>query len=73
MKASIEEQREQLMESGYVMCRGMIPPDELERLSESVDRIVERPPEPLSRVDLTEWVDGETADAVEFFFDERTR
>ena len=29
MKASIEEQRAQLMESGYIMCRGMIPPDEL--------------------------------------------
>ncbi len=69
---SIEAQRTQLMESGYVMCRGMIPPDELQRLRASVDRIVARPPEPSSRVDLTEWVDGETADAVEFFFDERT-
>ena len=29
MKASIEEQRAQLMESEYIMCRGMIPPDEL--------------------------------------------
>jgi hypothetical protein len=72
MKASIEEQRAQLMETGYVMCRGMIPPDELQRLRQSVDRIVERPPEPESRVDLTEWVDRETADAVEFFLDERT-
>ena len=37
METSLEEQKEQLMREGYVIVRDMIPPDELERLRESVD------------------------------------
>ena len=74
MKATIEEQREQLLEFGYVIVRGMIPPDELQQLRKSIDLMVERVSEPDSknRFTTTDWVDGETADAVEFCFDERT-
>jgi hypothetical protein len=74
MKATIEQQREQLMESGYAIIRGMIPPDELQRLRKSVERMIERVPEstPTDRLTTTEWVEAETADAVEFCFDERT-
>ena len=71
MEATIEKQREQLMESGYVIVRDMIPPDELQQLRKSVDLIVDREPE-AGRVTLTDWVEPETADAVEFFFDDRT-
>ena len=74
MKATIEQQREQLMESGFAIIRGMMPPDELQRLRKSVDRMIERVPEstPADRLTTTEWVEAETADAVEFCFDERT-
>ena len=74
MKATIEQQREQLMESGFISVRGMIPPDELQQLRKSVDRMIERVPEsvPTNRLTMTEWVEAETADAVEFCFDERT-
>ena len=70
MKSTIEEQTAQLMESGYVIVRDLISPDELQRLRKCVDLMAERAPE--SRFMTTEWVDGETADAVEFCFDERT-
>ena len=74
MEATIEEQRKQLMESGYLIVRDMIPLSELQRLRKCVDVIADRAPESSrsSRVTLTEWVDGETADAVEFCFDART-
>lgn len=74
MHATIEEQLEHLMETGFVIVRDMIPADELEQLRTSVDRIVERATESgvQGRVDTTEWVEPETANAVEFFFDERT-
>ena len=74
MKATIEQQRVQLSESGYAIIRGMIPPDELQRLRKSVERMIERVPEstPTGRLTTTEWVEAETADAVEFCFDERT-
>jgi hypothetical protein len=74
MTATIEAQREQLMELGYVIVPDMIPPDELQRLRNSVDRIVQRATDAgvESRVITTEWVEPETADAVEFLFDERT-
>ncbi len=74
MTATIEAQREQLMELGYVIVRDMIPPEELQRLRNSVDRIVQRATDAgvESRVITTEWVEPETADAVEFLFDERT-
>ena len=44
MKMSLEGQKEQLMREGYVIVRDMIPPDELERLRESVDTIIEKAP-----------------------------
>ena len=74
MTATIETQREQLMELGYVIVRDMIPPEELQRLRNSVDRIVQRATDAgvESRVITTDWVEPETADAVEFLFDERT-
>lgn len=74
MQTTIEEQREQLLEAGFVLVRDMIPADELEQLRTSVDRIVERATESgvHGRVDTTEWVEPETANAVEFFFDECT-
>ena len=74
MTATIETQREQLMELGYVIVRDMIPAGELQRLRNSVDRIVQRATDAgvESRVITTEWVEPETADAVEFLFDERT-
>ena len=74
MKAMIEQQRAQLKESGFTIIRGMIPPDELQRLRKSVERMIERVPEssPTNRLIMTEWVEAETADAVEFCFDERT-
>ena len=71
METSLERQREQLMREGYIIVRDIIPPDELERLRESVDTIIDRAP-PSSRVQLTEWVDKQTANAVEFYFDDRT-
>ena len=74
MKATIEEQREQLMESGFVIVRDMIPPDELQQLRKSVDLMTERAPDSClaGRMLMTDWVDRETADAVEFCFGERT-
>ena len=71
METSLEEQREQLMRKGYVIVRNMIPLDELEQLRDSVDTIIDRAP-PSSRVMVTEWVDKQTANAVEFYFDDRT-
>lgn len=71
MKMSLEQQKEQLMREGYVIVRDMIPPDELERLRESVDIIIEKAPSS-SRVTVTEWVDRQTANAVEFYFGDRT-
>ena len=71
METSLERQKEQLMREGYVIVRDMIPPDELERLRKSVDTIIDRAP-PSSRVQVTEWVDKQTANAVEFYFDDRT-
>ena len=71
METSLEEQREQLMREGYVIVRNMIPPNELEQLRDSVDTIIDRAP-PSSRVMVTEWVDKQTANAVEFYFDDRT-
>ncbi len=44
MKSTIEEQTAQLMESGYVIVRDLIPPDELQRLRRSVDLMAERAP-----------------------------
>ena len=74
MQTTIEEQRAQLMETGFVMVRNMIPDDELEQLRTSVDRIVQRAMAEGEggRVGTTDWVEPETANAVEFFFDERT-
>ena len=74
MRATIEQQRAQLMESGFIIVRGMIPPDELQQLRRSVDLMVERAPDSCleSRMSMTDWVDRETADTVEFCFDERT-
>ncbi len=71
METSLEGQKEQLMREGYVIVRDIIPPDELERLRESVDTIIDKSP-PSSRVKVTEWVDKQTANAVEFYFDDRT-
>ncbi len=71
METSIERQREQLMREGYVIVRNIIPPDELERLRQSVDTIIDKAP-PSSRVMVTEWVDKQTANAVELYFDDRT-
>ena len=71
METRIERQREQLMREGYVIVRNIIPPDELERLRQSVDTIIDKAP-PSSRVTVTEWVDKQTANAVEFYFDDRT-
>jgi hypothetical protein len=70
MALDIDTQRQQLMDVGYVILRGMIPPDEVERLRQSVDAIVDRAPTS-GRVTLTDWVDKESAAAVEFCFDER--
>lgn len=74
MTATIEEQKEQLMELGYVTIRDLVPPDEIERLRTSVDLMAERVPESSleGRFVTTEWVDGSSAEAVEFCFDERT-
>ncbi len=74
MKATIDEQRTQLMELGYVIVRDLIQPDELQPLRKSVDRMAERAPESClkSRFTMTDWVDGSTADAVEFCFEART-
>ena len=71
METSLERQREQLMREGYVIVRNIIPPDELEQLRQSVDTIIDKAP-PSSRVMVTEWVDKQTANAVEFYFDDRT-
>jgi hypothetical protein len=71
METSLEGQKEQLMREGYVIVRDIIPPDELERLRESVDTIIDKSP-PSSRVKVTEWVDKQTANAVEFYFGDRT-
>ncbi len=71
METSLERQREQLMREGYVIVRDIIPPDELGRLRQSVDTIIDKAP-PSSRIAVTEWVDKQTANAVEFYFDDRT-
>ena len=74
MKATIDKQRTQLMESGYIMVRDLIHPDELPQLRKSVDLMAERAPESClkSRFTMTDWVDESTADAVEFCFEERS-
>ena len=74
MKATIDKQRTQLMDSGYIMVRDLIHPDELPKLRKSVDLMAERAPESClkSRFTMTDWVDESTADAVEFCFEERT-
>lgn len=71
METSLQKQKEQLMREGYVIVRDIIPPDELKQLRKSIDTIIDKAP-PSSRVNVTEWVDNETANAVEFYFDERT-
>ena len=71
METSLQQQREQLIREGYVIVRDIIPPDELERLRHSVDTIIDKAP-PSSRVMVTEWVEKQTANAVEFYFDDRT-
>ena len=71
METNLERQREQLRREGYVIVRNIIPPDELERLRKSVDTIIDKAPSS-SRVQVTEWVDKQTANAVEFYFDDRT-
>ena len=71
MSLNIEEQRKPLMRDGFIIVRGMISPDELERFRESVDAIVDRAP-PSGRIVLTEWVDRQSADVLEYLFEERT-
>jgi len=58
------------MEAGYVVVRSMIPPAELETLRSSVDAIVTRAPD-AGRVTMTDWVDRQSAAAVELCFDDR--
>jgi ectoine hydroxylase-related dioxygenase (phytanoyl-CoA dioxygenase family) len=70
MELNLDQQKRQLMRNGYVIVRNMIPSDELEQLRESVDIIVEKAP-PSSRVTVTDWVDRQTANTVEFYFDDR--
>ncbi len=71
MKPNIDQQRQQLMRDGYVILREMVPPGELEALRESVDAIVEKAKVSSGRVTMTDWVDTQTGDAVEFCFDDR--
>ena len=42
------ELREQLMRDGYIILRGMIPPDELAELRKAVDTIIDNVPLPLA-------------------------
>ena len=62
-------QLDQFMSDGFVILRGMIPPDELSDLQRSADVIYEKSPK--QRVWLTETVDHETANALEFCVDDR--
>ena len=71
MKSSIEQQRKELKQTGHVILRRMIPPSELEKLRESVDSIVEKSSTTRGRVTMTDWVDKNTANAVEFCFGDR--
>ena len=61
------------MKLGYAIIRDLVAGPELERLRHDVDRMAERvPDECLSgRFTTTDWVQSETAYAVEFCFDER--
>jgi hypothetical protein len=74
MEATIDKQRVQLMESGYVIVRDLIQADELAQLRKSVDLMAEKAPQSClqGRFVMTDWVDRSTADAVEFCFEERT-
>ena len=62
--------KQELMRDGFVILRNMIPPDELEELRGSVDVILEKAA-PHTRVISTDYVDQQTANVVEFFFDDR--
>lgn len=70
MAPDIVSQRQQLMDVGYVIVRQMLLPEELENLRQSADAIVARAPAS-GRVVLTDWVDKDSADVVEFCFDAR--
>ena len=71
MRPNIDQQRQQLMRDGYVILREMIRPDELETLRVSVDAIVEKAKVSSGRVTMTDWVDKQTGNVVEFCFDDR--
>ena len=71
MQMEIEPQIQGLMEVGYLVVRELIPPAELQALRQSVDAIVDRAPA-AGRVTMTDWVDAESANSVEFCFDDRT-
>ena len=64
------QQRTQFTRDGYVIVRGLVPTDELGRILTSVDAIVEKANHP-SSVDLTDWVDRKTANALECCVDDR--
>lgn len=70
MNPDIDQQKQDLMEVGYVVVRDMIAPAELQELRASVGAIVDRAPDS-GRVTMTDWVDRKSANAVEFCFDDR--
>ena len=70
MNLKANHQKQELMQTGYVIVRDLIPPGELRRLRESADAIVDKAPAS-GRVTMTDWVDQQTANAVEFCFDDR--
>ena len=70
MSADLDKQRNALLKDGFVIVRGMISPGELESFRASSDAIVDAAPSS-SRVVITEWVDQQSADVLEFLFSDR--
>ena len=71
MALNVDQQKQRLMQDGYVILRQMIWPDELEPLRASVNDIVKKSEVSSGRVTMTDWVDNQTGDVVEFCFDDR--
>lgn len=71
MQLNLPEQREALIQDGFLIVRGMISPDELESFRASSDAIIEAAPR-AGRIVITDWVQQSSADVLEYLFDERT-
>jgi len=71
MPPNLSEQRKALLQDGFIIVRDMISPEELECFRRSSDAIIDAAPA-AGRVVITDWVDQQSVDVLEYLFDERT-